>query len=138
MKPHKEVVRTLLKRPGVKAELAAAESEDEEQAAAEAQAVGLTLVPINNTAETLKHPQFEHRQYYAEVEHPVLGRAIYPTVPYRMTETPAKIGVGFAGVRPSYVEPGVQLEYTPTPNENFARNSGFVIASHSRSGVVLM
>ncbi len=62
-----------------------------DQAAAEAQALGITLVPINNTPETLRHPQFDHRLYYAEVEHPVLGKALYPTVPYKMTETPARI-----------------------------------------------
>ena len=64
---------------------------DKEQAAAEAQAVGITLVPINNSAETIQHPQFRHREYYQEVKHSVLGTALYPTVPYKMTETPAKI-----------------------------------------------
>ncbi len=64
---------------------------DKEQAAAEAQAVGITLVPINNSAETIQHPQFRHREYYREIEHPVLGKALYPTVPYKMSETPAAI-----------------------------------------------
>ena len=64
---------------------------DKNDAAAEAQALGITLVPINNTPETLENPQFQHRGYYQEVEHPVLGKALYPTVPYKMTETPAKI-----------------------------------------------
>lgn len=62
-----------------------------EDAAAQAQAVGITLVPINTTGETIRHPQFRHREYYREVEHPVLGKALYPTVPYKMTETPARI-----------------------------------------------
>lgn len=66
-------------------------TQGKEDAAAQAQALGITLVPINTTAETLAHPQFAHRRYYAEVDHPVMGKALYPTVPYRMSATPARI-----------------------------------------------
>lgn len=64
---------------------------DKEQAAAEAQALGITLVPVNAPKELLAHPQYRHRGYFAEVTHPVLGTAFYPTVPYKLSETPARI-----------------------------------------------
>ena len=62
-----------------------------DEAAAEAQALGMTLVPVNDARDLLASPQYVHRRYFAEVTHPVLGTALYPTVPYRMSETPARI-----------------------------------------------
>lgn len=61
------------------------------EAAHEAQALGITLVPVNTPAEVMASPQYAFRQYFAEVAHPVLGTVRYPTVPYRMSETPAAI-----------------------------------------------
>ena len=62
-----------------------------DEAAAEAQALGLALVPVNAPRELLASPQYGHRGYFAQVSHPVLGTAFYPTVPYKLSETPARI-----------------------------------------------
>jgi crotonobetainyl-CoA:carnitine CoA-transferase CaiB-like acyl-CoA transferase len=62
-----------------------------DEASAQAQALGITLVPINDARDILASPQYAHRGYFREVEHPVLGKALYPTVPWAMSETPAAI-----------------------------------------------
>ncbi|SEQ44197.1 Crotonobetainyl-CoA:carnitine CoA-transferase CaiB [Solimonas aquatica] len=64
---------------------------DKDVVAAEAQALGLILVPVNDAADLLRSPQYQFRGFFREVEHPVLGKALYPTVPYRLSETPAGI-----------------------------------------------
>jgi crotonobetainyl-CoA:carnitine CoA-transferase CaiB-like acyl-CoA transferase len=51
----------------------------------------MTLVPVNVPRELIASPQYVHRKYFAEVTHPVLGTALYPTVPYKLSETPARI-----------------------------------------------
>ena len=61
------------------------------QAAHEAQELGITLVPVNTQHEVTESPQYAHRQYFVDVTHPVLGTVKYPSVPYRMSETPAAI-----------------------------------------------
>lgn len=61
------------------------------EAAAEAQQLGLTLVAVNYPKDLVVDPQYGHRGYFAEVAHPVLGTALYPTVPYKLSETPARI-----------------------------------------------
>ncbi len=58
---------------------------------AAAQKLGLIMVPVNNAADLQACEQFIYRQYFAEVEHPQLGKLVHPTVPYRMSETPAAI-----------------------------------------------
>ncbi len=65
---------------------------DKHEAAAAAQELGLTLVAVNNPGDLIDSPQYVFRGYFAEVDHPVQGRALYPTVPYRLSETPARIG----------------------------------------------
>ncbi len=66
-------------------------TKDKDEAAAEAQKLGLPLVSVNNPRDLEKSPQYVHRQYFAEVDHAVLGKGIYPTVPYKLSETPAGI-----------------------------------------------
>ncbi len=61
------------------------------EVAAAAQKLGLTLVPVNNAKDLIESEQFQFRQFFAEVEHPVLGSTLYPTVPYQLSGTPAKI-----------------------------------------------
>jgi crotonobetainyl-CoA:carnitine CoA-transferase CaiB-like acyl-CoA transferase len=61
------------------------------EAAAAAQKLGLTLVAVNNAKDLLESPQYRFRQFFAEVSHPVLGPVSYPTVPYRLGATPARI-----------------------------------------------
>jgi crotonobetainyl-CoA:carnitine CoA-transferase CaiB-like acyl-CoA transferase len=67
------------------------QSQDKDDVAAAAQTLGLTLVPVNRPADLQRSPQFRFRGFFAEVEHPVLGRAAYPTTPYALSVTPARI-----------------------------------------------
>ncbi len=66
-------------------------TQDKHQAAAAAQELGLTLVAVNDARDLQASPQYGFRHYFVEVEHPVQGSALYPTVPYRLSETPARI-----------------------------------------------
>ncbi|MFV8818009.1 CaiB/BaiF CoA transferase family protein [Haliea sp. E17] len=66
-------------------------TQDKHEVAAAAQKIGLTLVAVNNGRDLQESPQYQYREFFAEVNHPVQGRALYPTVPYRLSETPAKI-----------------------------------------------
>ena len=58
---------------------------------AKAQNLGLTMVPLNNTPDLLTNEQFRFRGFFQELEHPVLGKTLYPTVPYKMSETPVRL-----------------------------------------------
>jgi crotonobetainyl-CoA:carnitine CoA-transferase CaiB-like acyl-CoA transferase len=60
-------------------------------AADHAQRMGVPLVPVNGAADLHESPQYRHRGFFAEVRHPVLGVASYPTVPYALSASPAKI-----------------------------------------------
>ena len=53
-----------------------------------AQKLGLPLVPVNTMQEVFDSAQMQFRRYFGELDHPVLGRLRYPTVPYRLTATP--------------------------------------------------
>ena len=54
-----------------------------------AQKLGVPLVPVNTMQEVFDSAQMQFRRYFGELDHPVLGRLRYPTVPYRLTATPA-------------------------------------------------
>lgn len=58
--------------------------------AASAQQLGLTVVAVNNARDLLESPQFQFREFFTELEHPVMGSIRYPTTPYKMSETPAR------------------------------------------------
>ena len=62
-----------------------------DDAAAAAQKQGLTLAPVNNVSDLPRSAQLQHRGFFTEVEHPVQGRALYPTTPYKLSATPARI-----------------------------------------------
>ncbi|HKY90321.1 MAG TPA: CoA transferase [Nevskiaceae bacterium] len=64
---------------------------DKERIATEAQALGLTMVAANDAQDLKASPQYAFRQYFARLEHPVLGALEYPTVPYRLSATPAAL-----------------------------------------------
>jgi crotonobetainyl-CoA:carnitine CoA-transferase CaiB-like acyl-CoA transferase len=66
-------------------------TQDKDEVTAAAQQLGLTLVPVNDARDVMQSPQFRHRGFFAEVDHPALGPALYPTVPYRLSRTPARI-----------------------------------------------
>ncbi|RLT95662.1 CaiB/BaiF CoA transferase family protein [Ketobacter sp.] len=65
-------------------------TQGKQQAAEQAQKLGVTLVAVNNAADLVNSPQYQFREFFVGLEHPVLGNLKYPTVPYRMSETPAK------------------------------------------------
>jgi crotonobetainyl-CoA:carnitine CoA-transferase CaiB-like acyl-CoA transferase len=64
---------------------------DKESAADQAQRLGVPLVPVNGAADLHHSPQYRHRGFFQDVSHPVLGDAAYPTVPYALSASPAKI-----------------------------------------------
>jgi crotonobetainyl-CoA:carnitine CoA-transferase CaiB-like acyl-CoA transferase len=66
-------------------------TQNKDEAAAIAQKNGISLVPVNSAKDVLASPQFAHRKFFTDVTHAALGRAAYPGVPYKMSETPAKI-----------------------------------------------
>ncbi len=66
-------------------------TQNKHEAAAAAQKLGLTLVAVNNAKDLIESEQYQFRKFFTEVKHPVLGAALYPTVPYRLSETPAQI-----------------------------------------------
>ncbi|AXQ30696.1 CoA transferase [Solimonas sp. K1W22B-7] len=66
-------------------------TQDKDAVSAEAQKLGLTLVAVNHARDLRASPQYAHRGFFAEVEHPAQGRALYPTVPYKLSATPARI-----------------------------------------------
>ena len=47
---------------------------------------------IQSPVEVLKDPQFDHREFFVEVEHPVMGEVQFPGAPFRMEETPWEVG----------------------------------------------
>ena len=66
-------------------------TQDKNEAAAAAQTLGLTLVPVNDASDLVASAQFRHRGFFTEVEHPVLGPVLHPTTPYKLSRTPARI-----------------------------------------------
>jgi crotonobetainyl-CoA:carnitine CoA-transferase CaiB-like acyl-CoA transferase len=61
------------------------------EAASQAQKLGVPLVPVNTMEDVFRSSQMEFRKFFAQIEHPTLGKLHYPTVPYRLSETPARI-----------------------------------------------
>jgi crotonobetainyl-CoA:carnitine CoA-transferase CaiB-like acyl-CoA transferase len=66
-------------------------TQEKEKAAAAAQKLGVTLVAVNNARDLQSSPQYAFREFFTEVHHPVIGQASYPTVPYKLSATPARI-----------------------------------------------
>jgi len=62
-----------------------------ESAADQAQRLGVPLVPVNEAADLHHSPQYRHRGFFQDVSHPVLGDAAYPTVPYALSVSAARI-----------------------------------------------
>ena len=61
------------------------------EVAERAQKLGVPMVPVNTVKDIFDSAQMRHRKYFAELTHPVLGRSKYPTVPYRLSATPARL-----------------------------------------------
>ena len=43
---------------------------------------------VQNPSEVVESPQYKHRKYFREVNHPLIGKAQYPGPPFSMSETP--------------------------------------------------
>jgi crotonobetainyl-CoA:carnitine CoA-transferase CaiB-like acyl-CoA transferase len=61
------------------------------EVATRAQKLGVPLVPVNTMEDIFQSSQMQFRKFFTRVEHPVLGVLPYPTVPYRLSATPASI-----------------------------------------------
>lgn len=66
-------------------------SQQKLEVATRAQKLGIPLVPVNTAKDLFESEQLQFRGFFSQVEHPVLGRLRYPTVPYRLSATPARI-----------------------------------------------
>ncbi len=49
---------------------------------------GLIYGIVQDASELYENPQFRHRGYFAEIDHPVAGKAEYPGAPFDMSLTP--------------------------------------------------
>ncbi len=57
----------------------------------EGQKLGVTIVPVNSAADLPGNAQLQHRGFFQNLTHPVLGEALYPTASYRMSATPVTL-----------------------------------------------
>lgn len=64
---------------------------EKDQVSEEAQKLGIPLVPVNDASDLHRSPQFQYRQFFQGLEHPVLGHALYPTTPYKLSVSPAQL-----------------------------------------------
>ena len=58
---------------------------------AAAQKAGLAMVPVNTAADLPQNEQFIHRGFFQSARHPTFGDVVYPSAPYRMSATPARV-----------------------------------------------
>ncbi len=58
---------------------------------AQAQKLGVPLVPVNDITDLHRSPQYTYREFFKTLKHPTLGPILYPTVPYRLSATPATL-----------------------------------------------
>ena len=52
------------------------------------QAVNCPIVPVNSPDEVVNDEQLKARGFFAEVDHPKVGKIRYPSAPYQFSETP--------------------------------------------------
>ena len=57
----------------------------------EAQRLHVPIVPVNTAADLRHNAQYRHRGFFQQLESPSLGTSEYPTVPYRMSASPARL-----------------------------------------------
>ena len=60
------------------------QSRTSEDAQTEGQKHGLLFTKVNNIRDLLESPHFRARNFFVEVQHPVMGRAEYPGPPFRL------------------------------------------------------
>jgi crotonobetainyl-CoA:carnitine CoA-transferase CaiB-like acyl-CoA transferase len=96
---------------------------NKDDASAKAQQLGVPLVPVNDAGDLQRSPQFEFRNFFRRLKHPVLGETLYPTVPYKLSASPAELvtpapalgehGIQALGGRSSQPLPGKGAEKKP-------------------------
>jgi crotonobetainyl-CoA:carnitine CoA-transferase CaiB-like acyl-CoA transferase len=64
---------------------------NKDDVSAKAQKLGVPLVPVNDARDVQRSQQFVFREFFQRLKHPVLGEALYPTVPYKLSASPARI-----------------------------------------------
>jgi CoA:oxalate CoA-transferase len=47
--------------------------------------------PILNIKQVVEDPHLNAREYFVEVEHPIIGKAKIPGIPFKLSETPGKV-----------------------------------------------
>jgi len=52
------------------------------------QAAGVLCGPISTSEDLVNDPHWQAREFWAEIEHPVAGKLLYPGAPFKMAETP--------------------------------------------------
>ncbi len=52
---------------------------------------GVPIAPILTLSDFVESPQTREREFFLEMEHPVIGEFLYPGPPYKWTETPARV-----------------------------------------------
>ncbi len=57
----------------------------------EAQVLGIPIVAVNAASDLATSEQLAARGFFQELEHPVLGKANYPTVAYKLSKTPVRL-----------------------------------------------
>lgn len=50
----------------------------------------LPVAPVNRINDVLEDPQFSARDAFVNIEHPVIGNATYPGVPFKLPEVPSQ------------------------------------------------
>ncbi len=65
-------------------------TQNKHTASEQAQKLGVTLVAVNNAQDLIRSPQYQHRQFFVELNHPHMGKSVYPGVPYLLSKTPAR------------------------------------------------
>lgn len=65
--------------------------EEKDAVSEAAQKLGMPIVPVNTAADLHRSVQYVHRGYFQSLHHPVLGDALYPTVPYQLSASPVKL-----------------------------------------------
>jgi crotonobetainyl-CoA:carnitine CoA-transferase CaiB-like acyl-CoA transferase len=64
---------------------------NKDEVSARAQRLDVPLVAVNDASDLHRSPQYLFREFFRPVRHPALGEALYPTVPYKLSATPARI-----------------------------------------------
>ena len=62
----------------------------QQEAFKSAQEHRIPVTPVCTMDEVVKNAQFNARGFFVEVEHPVVGKATYPGVPFKLPETPSR------------------------------------------------